>query len=100
MTETVTTTTTTVRRKIKVPKPKARLVKRVRKVVIRKSVVKGAKMAVRRRPGATPEIAYQEVRVLPSGAYEVRGAEARQPEVRRLPQSRAKELMLQVVKLL
>jgi hypothetical protein len=51
MTETTTTTTTTVRRIIRKPKPKTRLVKRVRKVTIRTATMKGGKAVVRRKAG-------------------------------------------------
>lgn len=53
MTET-TTTTTTVRRTIRAPKPKTRLVKRVRKIVIRTTTMKGGKAVVRRKADAVP----------------------------------------------
>jgi hypothetical protein len=66
-----TTTTTTVRRVIRRPKPKTRLVKRVRKVTVRTAVVKGKKGVVRRKVGAAPVkrveiIDVKPVRVLPA----------------------------------
>ena len=83
------TTTTTVR--VTKAKPKRRLVKRVRKVVIRTAWVKGKRGVVRRRPGVATKKPAKLIEVVSAVVRKLRHepvSELTVEERKRLPHSR------------